>query len=259
MIEINGEELKKIQIQIVKEVDKICKQNGLRYFLAFGSLLGAVRHKGFIPWDDDIDIWMPINDYKKLKKIVENMNGKYIIVDPLNEKNYCLGYPKIIDSSTYVEEDGAPIFESNGVFCDIFPLVGAGNSQKQGMRVLKSIKKNNWRIRGLNKLSFKENGIKGMIIKFLGKKFFYRRILKKSIKYDYETSKYLNGLYNADVGMFLYDKADFDESKYIEFEGEKFKVPKGYDNILKTNYGDYMQFPPEEQRINIHKIKAYYR
>ena len=139
MIEINSEEVKKIQIQIIKEVDRICKQNGLQYFLAFGSLLGAVRHKGFIPWDDDI--WMPMNDYIKFKNIVENMNGKYIIVDPLNEKNYRLGYSKIIDSTTYVVEEGSPAFESKGVFCDIFPLMGAGNSKEEGMKVLKSIKK----------------------------------------------------------------------------------------------------------------------
>ena len=80
--------------------------------------------------------------------------------------------------------------------------------------------------------------MKGIIVKTLGEKFFYKRILKMSIKYDYETSKYVNGLYNADVGMFLYDKSDFDETEYAEYEGEQLRIPRGYNNILKITYGD---------------------
>ena len=202
---------------------------------------------------------MPIDDYEILKSIVEQKQGKYIIVDPLNEKGYRLGFPKIIDSHTYIEEEGAPQYELNGIFCDIFPLVGVGNDEKEGIRTLEEIKKNNWRIRGLRNLSFKENGIKGLIIKMLGEKFFYKQILKISHRFDYEKSKYINGLYNADVGMFLYEKSDFEGEIYVDFEEASLRVPKGYHNILKKTYGNYMELPPEEQRVGLHKIKAYYK
>lgn len=259
MIKIDNNEVKKIQVEIVKEVDKICSENGLRYFLAFGSLLGAIRHKGFIPWDDDIDIWMPIDDYEQFKTILECKSKRYIILNPMNEKCHRIGFPKIVDSYTYIEEEGLPTYKNNGVFCDIFPLVGVGNDEKEGIHILEEIKKNNWRIRGLRHLSLKKDGIKGLIIKLLGEKFFYKRILKLSHKFDYEKSKYINGLYNADVGMFLYKKSDFEGETYVEFEGVLLRAPKGYHNILKTTYGNYMELPPEDQRIGLHRITAYYK
>ena len=104
--EISVEELKKLELDILKYLKNVCSENGLTYYLAFGTLLGAVRHKGFIPWDDDIDVWMPREDYEKLKIIMRNkVNSRYLFVTPKEYKNYGVAFGKIIDKKTLLVEE----------------------------------------------------------------------------------------------------------------------------------------------------------
>ena len=133
---------KKLQSKIfemLKDIDKLCKENDIEYYLISGSALGAVRHKGFIPWDDDLDIGMTDENYFKFLKICEEKldKDKYFVQTPKTEKNYYLSFAKIRDiTTTLVEENNVDIDITYGVYIDVFPFVGVPNN-KMNRNILK--------------------------------------------------------------------------------------------------------------------------
>lgn len=123
MKEINTVELKRIELDILKYIKTQCEKYNLRYYLAYGTLLGAVRHKGFIPWDDDIDIHMPREDYDKLIELeYNNPDSKYKLLSPKYNKDYYYSFAKMVDNETILEETGLKQIKELGVYVDIFPL-----------------------------------------------------------------------------------------------------------------------------------------
>ena len=118
-------ELQKCQLEILKEFIRICKDNNLQYYLVGGTCLGAVRHKGFIPWDDDIDVAMPRDDYDKFITLQDQMKKPYFIQTYKSDKNYIYNFAKVRDSSTtFVENFFACSQMNHGVWIDVFPLDG---------------------------------------------------------------------------------------------------------------------------------------
>ena len=132
MKRISFEEAKRVELDILLHVAKFCDEHGLRYFLAYGTLIGAVRHKGFIPWDDDIDIQMPREDYEKLLELYpkENTDEKYFLLAP-EMKGAHHPYAKIIDTRTVKKELGAKKNNPLGVDIDVFPLDGQPDGDKE--------------------------------------------------------------------------------------------------------------------------------
>lgn len=261
------EEIKNIELCILKKFDQICKDNHLEYSLAFGTMIGAVRHQGFIPWDDDIDVLMKREDYEKLLKL-KYEDDNFEIKSYRYSKNYYYPFSKMIDKRTYLEESWRAE-KDMGVYIDIFPLDNL-NFTSSGDKLQKEFddviaKSEKYLIRAYL-MGHKLSHHKAFNIRYITKLLmllltypFKRAIIKKA---DLLNAKNKNGNYCAmllQIGLnypFL-DSHCFDEIIYVDFEDFKAPIYKDYDKILTLQYGDYMTPPPPEQQKSIHWFKAY--
>lgn len=241
------------------EIDRVCNENGLRYYLTGGTLLGAIRHKGFIPWDDDIDVAMPRPDYEQLKKIAANVFKKkfrFVTVDD-DEKYYCR-YAKVYHQETTLVEYRHP-FYLGGLFVDVFPLDGMPTDLLQGRKHFTKYRK---KLNVLNILYTrpKVNSIINLlryvrqsIYKLVFNIYEQIKILDRIAQtYSYEDSEYIVNFSGAYGEREITKKEYFDEYLLTEFEGYKFRIPKGYHMLLKGLYGDYLQLPPKEKQVSHH-------
>lgn len=272
MKEIQAEELKKIELNLLKKIDAICKNQGWKYALCGGTLLGAVRHKGFIPWDDDIDVAMPRKDYDEFLEFCDKNGQKYDIqtVSYKTVSNYTYLSSKICDSNTVIEEENfkrdANAF---GVYVDIFPIDGLGD-KKDAERHFNAMWLNreilvacNWKNYFRSKThSWYVEPIRFLI--FLLSRFVSPQQVIKKVE-DYY-SKYL--IDKCEYGAIVcgsYWKKEImpekvlNEFEEIEFEKLKFMAFKNYDYYLKNIYGDYMKLPPIDKQVTHHMFKAYWK
>ena len=257
MKEITLEERKKIQLEMLVEIDDFCRKHDIRYMLAFGTLLGAVRHKGFIPWDDDVDISMPLEDMLRFKKEFKSEKLKYCDID--TEKNYDYHFSKISYKGT-CQKNGFKILY--GVNIDLYPMIEVSSSYERistliniGMPIFAkrlSYMKWNSRLQRFMPIQFDIPG--------------YRESIKNYRNFSFNTlSQRRGGRYHILAGplrlfeALTFDFNPFDEMIDIEFEGLKFKSPARYHDFLTKRYGDYMQLPPEDQRHPYHGEKFYWK
>lgn len=263
MRKLDLQEIKDIEVEILDYINEICKVNNLKFFLDSGTLLGAVRHKGFIPWDDDIDIIMPRQDYEKLITIMEKKeHERFQIKTWSNTNTYNYSYSKIVDTSTKLIELDENGCDGYGVFVDVFPLDGLPNNIKKRRRhqyIANKIGNIIWY--SLKDIK-KEKGI-GKLKAICGKLIGHKRVLR--IRDNY-IKKY--SIINTQYGMNMVasfdiyrevEKTVFEDSINIEFEGKMYPAPKGYKRYLTILYGDYMKLPPEDQRISNHNFIAYHK
>lgn len=262
--ELGLTELKRIQLDILKDVDAFCKLHNLRYSLAYGTLLGAVRHKGFIPWDDDIDIMMPREDYQRFMETYSS--EKYQQKYKYDKTDVSLPFGKVYDTTTVLIEN-VNNSDSPGVFIDVFPIdrepsdITVRKNIKNKIRLLYRLKViKNVRI-NKNRSIIKNTAL--MALKVLTSPFTYCKILKdlndlmiKSNKYNSETLTDYNDFGNEKLHL---NKDAFDSLVSLQFEDSKFLSFFNYDEILRMMYGDYMKLPPEEKQITHHGFKAYHR
>lgn len=258
MKELTLEEIKEIELGILVKFDEICRENNLEYSLAYGTMLGAVRHHGFIPWDDDIDVFMKRDDYEKFLKL-KYQDEKFEVKSYRYSKNYYYPFSKMIDKSTYLCESWRAE-KDMGVYIDIFPLDYCDMlNDKELKRIEKSVT-----IAYL--LGHKFSHHKELSIKYFLKLFLllvtypFKRQIIRSVekrcckKKDGDYCSMLLQLGSANDFM----KADlFHKTEDIDFENKVFKVYSTYDEILTDNYGNYMQLPPVEKRVSNHWFKAY--
>ena len=264
--ELSLEEIKSIELDILKYVKKVCEENNLRYFLCGGTLLGAVRHKGFIPWDDDIDIALPRDDYLKLIKILDD-GHRYRSLSVYNNEDYYYPFAKIVDTNTILENDNLYPLKELGVYIDVFPIDGLPQkSKKINYHLTKLII-----LRKLLYLSRIRNCYKSRrgiilnllvyVIWFFSRMIGWRRwisiIEKLATKYEYNNSEKVGCVVAGYGKREIMNKEVFEEIIYLEFEGDFFSAPIGYDKYLTNLYGDYMQLPPENKRVSKHGFKAY--
>ena len=266
MTEISFEEGKKIELDILLAVADFCEKEHLQYFLAYGTLIGAVRHKGFIPWDDDIDIHMPRADYQYL---IENYNKKnpespYRVIAPTDA---IARHPfvKVIDTRTIKLEKSIEYKDGFlGVDIDIFPLDGQPEAEaefKKWYKKLYRVYKHHLYCVLDPKVTLIRRFVLP-ILKFLtgGKDACLQRAEKLHKQYPYHRSAFVGTtecVYNSIRNRF--EKNWFSSSIDIEFEGHLLKAPVGYDAILKKLHGDYMTPPPVEQQITHHSNKMYWK
>lgn len=256
-----------VQLEIAKEIKRVCDDNNIAYFLDSGSLLGAVRHKGFIPWDDDMDLGMMRDDYERFLKIAPNALGKdFELIDWKREPEYPHAFAKVMRKKTVFLEEAVGRQKKNGFFVDIFPYDNVCPDKKQFDRYRKKMMfyrgiirakchLRTWRSH--NHFYFKI-WLKNIPLRILSVFCSKRKLIDK-----YETvATIYNGkpckkVYLAGGGNYLgwqIPKECFMKLIELPFEDDVFSVPKGYDTYLKTAYGDYMKFPPESERENRHSI-----
>ncbi len=265
------DELKKIQMIVFEVFKDVCKKNNLRYFAIGGTCIGAIRHKGYIPWDDDIDVAMPYEDYKEFIRIFKkNAPQGFSIYDP-HEHSLCMQeFIKIqYDNSTFIEKtdkSGKDIYM--GINIDIMPVFGMPRGrviQKIVALISELYTYNNRRLRmpykwqkgTLAKIVWFCNGkrrSKGQYDYYLHRKelFLSRFPFQNSdrVLFGWRFGKGLLHPNNTYDSVFYTE--DFANTIDMEFENSYIKVPIGYDRYLKMDFGDYMKMPPEEKRIPIH-------
>lgn len=260
MREVSVEEHKKLALEVLIKVANFCDENGITYYLAYGTLLGAVRHGGFIPWDDDIDIVMPRSDYERFIKIFdENIGLK--MASPYDEIPLYY-FVKVYNPNTVKHE---PLDymgrEPLGVDIDVFPLDGLPEDDVEAAKMINKAKKiyRNLSLAGAEKK--KRNIIKAAYVRYtrlIGRKKYVKSFNKLAKTYDYETSKFVGGVapYDGVRDRFLKSEVFYDKVK-IKFEDYEFWAPAGYVNYLTVKYGDYMTPPPQKEQTTHHINKVY--
>lgn len=262
------EESKNIEFELLSSFDTFCDNNNLKYYLAYGTLLGSIRHKDFIPWDDDIDILMPRPDYEKLiiltkEKGISDIYDTVLYTGTKTKSIY--PFVKIIDNTTLVFEKGKSKKNTTGIWIDIFPIDGYPDDNQLGEKMFQE----HLKYRHLQdiittnpftkKQSFIKKIIKSILIPFIslyGLKNLCRKMDKVSKTYDFNTHNLCTNVLWSEEVIPVYTKSDFEPYKLGEFRGKTFRIPNNWDKILREYYGDYMQLPPENERIP-HEFIAY--
>ena len=264
--QIKLDDIKKIQIDILDFVADFCDKNNIKYWLACGTLLGAIRHKGYIPWDDDIDIGMLRPDYDKFIKIFKDKNNKYELHNYMNDKNWHLAFSKVYDTDTVLYEPDEKTGQKECVNIDVFVYDNAPDDLKKREKLFKKKdfyrKLNSFRVnKGFENPKYKKyNFIRypiHYILKIFPKDFFLKRFLKVLTTYNNEETECV-GNFSSKTFMSCSKKA-FEKLIDVEFEGKKYKAPAGYDEYLKAFYGNYMELPPKEKQTAHHSFVAYYK
>lgn len=263
-------DLKSLLIRMLKDFISFCDENHLTYYAAYGTVLGAVRHQGFIPWDDDIDIQMPRADYQKLWELRKNLPDPYKLAN-ITEMGYTAPFMKFMDTRTSIWEfERIPYMI--GVYIDVFPLDGYN---EEDIPRVKSIKKEldmsfrsyfqsleDWSMRELLSMLVYRNcrefknclGKKWNNIRNRGK--FHQQVL--NCLEELSSSKQ-GTLYVSSTDVYLecpiFEKSWFDNPIDVLFEDITITIPSGYDNYLRSLYGDYMTLPPIEERKTTHSRK----
>ena len=266
--EIDVEGLKQVQLDILRAVHVFCKNNGINYSLSSGTLIGAIRHKGFIPWDDDIDICLLREDYEKLEAAFPAiLEGKYQFFSLKRNKKWNRPWGKIQDSRTILHEDANYIIDGLGIGIDVFPMDDVPdnhdtflkwNKKRKVLFLAWSIKQLRW-----SKERNLLNNVLMLFVRLLLLPFNLRTLAFFVDKYIKKTDgKGYNKVYescDALKALNYQEKSNFDSYIDVEFEGEQFKAMIGYDNCLRNIYGDYMKLPPKEKQVSHHSFKAYWK
>lgn len=259
--ELSLEELRQIEMDLLLHLRNFLTNHNLSYFLSNGTLLGAVKYQGFIPWDDDIDIFIPRKDYDVLiKEFADSENLK--LFSPERVKGYAFPFAKLCDMTTRRIEKNNNNGVDLGVDIDIFPLdywekdsVKQAKKQMKTMTMLRLAK--NLRISSPNPLKSVLKKISAVYCKTLGAAHFINKLQKGALKADSTTDNAGCVVWPVYGTKEILPKKLFENTTEVTFEGETFPAPAGFDSYLRSLYGDYEKDPPKEKQRTHHHFKAY--
>lgn len=257
--------LKHVALDILKEVDRVCRKNGIKYSIAYGTLLGAVRHKGYIPWDDDIDIMMCRDEYEKFRKIVAGeLRDDYYFVDVKSHQDYGFFFSKVMRKETVMKEESISRNKApSGIFIDIFVYDILANQQTKLEKQYKKAQRLKKICICRSKYYFGQTNIRYIIYKMLG--LVYRIMPKKWIidAYTQNARQYENDntceMYGHLSGLCLKQEMlprdIFSQYTTLSFEGFEAMAVAEYEYVLEKRYGDYMKLPPKEYQMPHHYVE----
>lgn len=265
---IDGElDIRRIQLaslEILKVIDDVCKMEGIRYWLMYGSLLGAVRHHGFIPWDDDLDIAMPRPDYERFLAYFQAHEEHYFPIVALRgdgSKNLPFMITRVSDTRfRMVGEYGDEVPEL-GAFIDVYPMDGSGETVEDSLdlknrclKVLRTFQNAANFPTSQEGCGFFKRCFRTVRAPLLGdSNAWVRKLIALATSKEYESSTYISCLvWPFDTGRPYVGKRDLFCTMRCRFEDIEVPIPVGYETILTDLYGDYMQLPPENQRVGHH-------
>ena len=258
---MTNDEVKSVEIAILDYIDMTCKANGLQYYLSYGTLLGAVRHKGFIPWDDDIDIYMRRPDYDKFIELSRNTEQtQYKVLERNSAPDYYYEFAKVVDIRTgIISKNNLREIQDEGVWVDIFPLDRLPKAHKLVKRIINAFV-------AMRILSVYQSFPKGKfskalfpfwcVARLIGPRFFLA-ITDRMAKAG-RGEKYVGYMCSMGVSKYFFPLKWCDDIVEVDFEGKKYPAFREYDGYLRFQYGDYMQLPPEEKRVS-HPVSAFWR
>lgn len=262
MRRVFGDELKQIQLQILDVVKAFCDQNEIDYWIDSGTLLGAIRHKGYIPWDDDIDVGMLREDYDKFMSEFNEKNERYRFVSVENTPEFYAPHGKVCDTSTVLfepDEEGHKLSINIDIF--VYDNAPDDDAAVEKMYDIRDFLRKIFAIKNQKKIT--DGNFVKLILKLVRRRVYrvlfwgnlMQKMVENSKKYAEKETKRV-GNFTAYTRM-VCDKRVFDGFVDVEFEGKMYKAPSGYDEWLRSFYGDYMELPPEEKRISHHSFVAY--
>ncbi len=278
---VSEEEFKNIQLDILKAVADFCDKNGIRYYLCGGTLLGAIRHKGFIPWDDDIDIIMPRPDYVRFHELFNRENSRYRVNSILNNPNWITSFAEVEDTKTVKDNLNFKNEYIGGISIDVFPTDGSPEN-KYVRRIYWELMNFIERVAVLSHQkfcvsrhfadqdvgcarlkTFVRTAIKFLLIPLARLTIPLNLNLlvnKVGSSFDVDRSQYIGVVTFPHYGFKECVKREpFLKIKKRIFEGLLFNTPEGYEEYLSNLYGDYMKMPPEENRASHHNMKGYWK
>ncbi len=267
--DISVRDVQMVQLEILKELDRICRKYGIAYHLFAGTLLGAIRHRGFIPWDDDIDVCMLRKDYEKFLRCCQSdLKSDYFLQYYETDDQSIIQFAKIRKNNTiFTNKMYQDTGMHNGIFIDVFPLDNVKPDTLMGklhpylFQVLYAI--------GSSRMKNKAIHAKNLFNKTVRMFFFFLLRITPKKTTDTMTQQVLqmfnkeetvfvnhltNGVNKKRLEKYLRDKSTFYDIILVDFEGHLFPAPKNFHEVLTRNFGDYMKLPPEEERKPHHGI-----
>lgn len=271
MGELTMEDLRSLQMkeyEILKELDRVCKQNDIQYFLFAGTLIGALRHNGFIPWDDDLDTAMTLQNYKKFQEACKNgaLKEGFFLQSPETQPESGLNYCKLrMDNTTLIIDYLADKDIHHGINIDVYPLYKLADGFFE--RIIQYIS-GAFYLLMTEERAPENHGLvlrigSKIILKILRFKKLREKIKKICLenmeKYEGSNTKYRINMHgNTSLFKYHYKAEDFERTTLHKFENDEFPIPEGYDDYLSCYYHDYMKLPPENQRGIKMKDIVYY-
>lgn len=256
-------ELQQKALEIFVYFQKICEENSLRYWCGGGTCIGAIRHKGFVPWDDDIDVFMPRADYEKLYSIWNEVadTKRYVLSRTTKERNNHQTDMQLVDiNTTFINRNSANVDTYHGIFIDIIPFEGAPESKlKRALQIYHSIM---YSVFNVQRLPDHQGKLLRTATKFIlgavkspeRRYKIWKKHEKKMAKYDFYTSKTVKETVTSFRALFYNYPREYFEVKKVPFENIEVNIPVGAHEYLTRIFGDYMALPSEESRVAKHDV-----
>lgn len=264
MKRLTATEIKVMQLEILSRIAEFCDKHHLRYYLYYGTLIGAIRHNGYIPWDDDVDIIMPRTDYETFIKTFNQSSDDYKVLDDRISKGYYLDFAKVHNPKTIIESEFSKE-KSFGVFVDIFPFDGVYEGIKGKIQFYTTYLLSKFRIAKEFTWWKKRTFLTNLGIYFFKAILFavpvtaiLNAIRKVASRVPYDQSEMVGLLAEVHTTDTYVPRKCLGNGKLHVFEDKQFLIPDDYDTCLQKNYGDYMKLPPKEEQVG-HPQIAYWK